>query len=177
MTLTFFKASPPYNKTNGFWEQRIWTNGFTGPLTIKEAQRLSAMLGGRWFNVEVPINSISELLEKLGASLPEEFAEIQQPAQIYTEQTPAEIVVEEKKNDFDALVEIVMASSNKENKDKLVNAEVEIPAYAEQVKELMDAKEKRKFDFTKHIGRKRDVSSVLKAYAIYKLKDNFTLAA
>lgn len=174
MILTFFKASQPYDKTNGYWEGRLWTHGFTGPMSIREAQRLSSMLGGRWFDVDLPeISTISQLLEKLGAELPKEFTDVQLPGVQYVpaEQVPSVEVKSTEEKNLDLIVETTMNATNSENRNKIEALGKEVPAYAEQVKILADAKTKKVFDYTKLIGRKRDVASILKAYTVFVLKD------
>lgn len=176
MVLTFFKASKPYDTTNGFWEGRIWTHGFTGPLSIREAQRLSSMLGGRYFDINLPeINTITELLHKLGAELPSEVTDVQRPAAQYVPAPVDDPDAERQKaeRNLAILVEAVMGATNSENRERLEKFSGTIPAYAEQVKILADSK--KDFDYVKYIGRKRDVSSILKAYTIFILRDKFTL--
>jgi hypothetical protein len=180
MILTFFKAAPPYDKTNGMWEQMYWTNGFTGPLALKEAQRLAGLLGGRYFNIELPeIKTMTAFLERLGATLPEGFKEtieqstMTQPVTVEASM-PSENELREKAR-LAALVDLVMNSKAAENKKRLADVIEELPAYAEQVKMLSNAKERGEFDFTEYIGTKRDIHSVLKAFSIYMLKDNFKI--
>ena len=182
MTLTFFKAAPPYNKTNGFWEQRMWTNGFTGPMTVKEAQRMAGMLGGRWFDVELPgIVTMTDLLNKLGVEMPKEFTEHQPPAQLHSESTaivnPPDLAKHKEEERMQALADIVMNSKNAENKERVLKVMESVPTYAEQVKALNDAKDKKKFDYSSYIGKKRDVHSVFKAFTILTLKDTFEIAS
>ena len=174
MTLTFFKAAPPYNTTNGFWEQRMWVNGFPGPMTPREAQRMAGMLGGRWFDVEIPgVVTMTDLLNKLGVEMPSDFKDVQPPAQLYTEVDPIITASEQAKAEEEkrmaALVDIVMNSKNAENKERVLNVLTDIPAYAQQVKALNDAKDKKKFDHTQYIGKKRDIHSIFKAFTILTL--------
>lgn len=182
MTLTFFKAAPPYDKTNGFWEQRMWTNGFSGPMSIIEARRLAGMLGGRFFNIELPeINTMTDFLAKLGAELPSDFKEIIPGRADHVEMqtaivNPPDLEKLREEQRMQTLVEIVMNAKASETKNKVRKViGSELPAYAEQVKVLDEAKKKGEFDFTQYIGKKRDIHNIFKAYAILILKDRFTL--
>lgn len=169
MQLIFFKAAPPYNKTTGFWERRYWSDGVTGPLTHGEAQRLSAMLGGRWFEVTAPVRDLEEFFEKLGIEMPEELQGEQKPGQLTSEQQFGKSDLKPV-DTLELVKQIVMNSTPAENKKRIENVLGEdVPAYAEQVKALADSKDE--FDYISVIGRKRDVASILRAYTILKFKD------
>lgn len=170
MQFIFFKAAPPYSKTNGFWEKRYWTDGITGPLTHSEAQRLSAMLGGKWFEVTSPVQTLEEFFKRLDMEMPTEF-KTQRPAELTIEQEFGRAGKKEA-DKFELVKSVVLKSSQAENKKRIEEVlQEEVPAYAEQVKTLADARERKEFDYIEVIGKKRDVASILKAYTIYKFKD------
>ena len=66
MTLVFFKAMRPFDKTNGFFENYYWINGIAGPMSVREAQRLNSAMGGLIVTAQLPkVKDFAQMLEML----------------------------------------------------------------------------------------------------------------
>lgn len=201
MTLVFFKAMRPYDKTTGFFENYYWYKGVAGPMSIREAQRLNAAMGGRIETINLPhINSLQEFLEALGAEdstilnrdQSKTLVEIagplsgnNDPEQIVKAHLNAEGGSGHKGNDEDGVEERpdrpketsvlpvdVILNMEKGALETLAASEgIEIPAYAIQFKELTDARNEHKFDLKEFVGEQRNSLSILKSYILYKLSE------
>ena len=196
MTLVFFKAMRPYDKTNGFFENYYWYKGVAGPMSIREAQRLNAAMGGTIETINLPhINSLQEFLEAVGA---EDSTILNRKG----DKTLAEIAGPlTGKNDVKKIVKDHLNSSSpgpstddevEERPNRVVekhvipvdvilnmekgaletlahSEEIDLPAYAIQFKELTDARNAHQFDYKQYVGEDRNSIAILRSYMLYKL--------
>ena len=196
MTLVFFKAMRPYDNTTGYFENYYWKDGVCGPMSIREAQRLSAAMGGRIVTVDLPhIDTFEKFLQALGA---ENHAALSRDKPANTLKDLAGEMTEDPKESIKSNLEAtppwtrseddgveerpdrperdqsipldVILEMKKEGLQALAKSEgIEIPVYAEQFRQLTDAKHNGKYDYTEHIGANKNGQRILQAYLIYHL--------
>lgn len=196
MTLVFFKAMRPYDKTEGFFENYFWHKGVCGPMSIREAQRLNAVMGGTIQTIDLPhITSLQSFLEAVGAEdttilnrkTDKTLSDIVGP--LKGENDPQQIVkahlestmsktseddgVEERPDrvtEQHVIATDIVLSMEKGALETLAHSEgIEIPPYAIQFKELTDARNAHKFDHKEYVGEERNSLAILKAYLLYRL--------
>lgn len=182
MTLVFFKAMRPYDKTNGFFQNYHWIDGIAGPLSFAEAQKLSAALGGVIESVDLPeIENLEQFFAKLGVEGPtrkpkgEVLADKVNP--LPSDVSPEDIFKDNLKDRperperklYD--VEVVL-SMEKGGLDKLAEVnDIKVPPYVLQIKELAEAKAAGTFDQMRYIGMERNSLAILKAYLLKRLAE------
>lgn len=195
MTLVFFKAMRPYDKTEGFFENYFWHKGVCGPMSIREAQRLNAVMGGTIQTIDLPhITSLQQFLEAVGAEdstilnrkTDKTLADIAGPL---TGENDIEKIVKDhlnsnpvKVSEDDGVEERpdrvvqqtipvdVILEMEKGGLEALAQSEgIEIPIYAMQYKELTDARNSHTFDHKDYIGEDRNSLAILRAFLLYKL--------